>query len=172
MMVLDYGEKHPPSPTADDHTDNDSVDNEYLSDSSFEPPSDAEQESIAGSADDSELRLPTESVASQEVRNVNVSNSHDNDSEFEDMINTEVEDPELVDKVLSTQQNDILFDSDEIPEANDLVPATSRVGVPIDDTDEIEEIARATPSPAGAERVGDDGDDNLDNQTRLRNRTL
>ena len=62
--------------------------------------------------------------------------------------------------------DDILFDPNEIPSADNL---PVEIGVPIDntDTDDLEEIAPPTPTPE-LEELEDDG--SLDEQTKLRNR--
>ena len=83
---------------------------------------------------------------------------------FRAMIDDEEQDQDRAAQVSSTEHNDILFDPDEIPVADDL---PVEISVPIDDTDDLEEIAPPTPTPE-LEELEDDG--SLDEQTKLRNR--
>ena len=142
--------------TGDDSSNdssNDSSDDSSDDSGDFASDSDAEPETPQGGVS------TDKSVELQEVED-----DVEEIDAFQAMIDGEEQDQDLAAQVSSTERNDILFDPDEIPVADDL---PVEIGVPFDDTDDLEEIAPPTPTPE-LEELGDDG--SLDEQTKLRNR--
>jgi hypothetical protein len=150
--------------TGDDSSDDSSDDSG--DDSSDDSSNDSSDDSSDFASDsDAEPETPQGGVSTD--KSVELQEVEDDVEEidaFRAMIDGEEQDQDLAAQVSSTERNDILFDPDEIPVADDL---PVEIGVPIDDTDDLEEIAPPTPTPE-LEELEDDG--SLDEQTKLRNR--